>query len=248
MDALGDDTDKAGTPTAHSKKLFLWGVWASIGYGGALAIYAVSTLPEMLAMSPDRFATFLSGVFAPLAFLWLVLGFRQQGDELQNSARALWLQGEELRNSVEQQRQLVEVSREHLIADREQVARQDDVADQAAQPNLTIVSSGGMYSGPERTLGVKILSAGPSSSDVRLYSGGSEVGRLPILNAGGEIGTQRRYASPDEVEPLDITIEYTDRRGNRRAQRFNVPVDETAGPAGDRTLGDGTKLPGYMKL
>jgi hypothetical protein len=40
----------------------------------------------MLAMKPEEFATFLSGVFAPLAFLWLVLGFRQQGDELKNSA------------------------------------------------------------------------------------------------------------------------------------------------------------------
>jgi len=63
-------------------------------------------------MKPDEFATFLAGVFGPLAFLWLVLGFFQQGAELRHSADALWLQGQELQNSVEQQRNLVEVTRE----------------------------------------------------------------------------------------------------------------------------------------
>lgn len=64
----------------------MWGLGASVCYAGGLLAYAGHEWPHMLAMKPEEFATFLSGVFAPLAFLWLVLGFRQQGDELKNSA------------------------------------------------------------------------------------------------------------------------------------------------------------------
>ncbi|WP_155945687.1 hypothetical protein [Metapseudomonas resinovorans] len=52
-----------------------------------------------------------------MAFLWLVLGYFQQGEELR-------LQANELKNSVEQQKELVGVTREQLSAERE-VAREE---------------------------------------------------------------------------------------------------------------------------
>ena len=63
---------------------------------------------------------FFAGFFAPIAFLWLVLGYLQQGEELRNSSRALELQVEELRSSVEQQAELVRVTAEqHQLQVRE---------------------------------------------------------------------------------------------------------------------------------
>ena len=53
---------------------------------------------------------FCAGLFGPLAFLWLVLGYFQQGAELRQNNEALRLQAIELKNSVEQQRNLVEVT------------------------------------------------------------------------------------------------------------------------------------------
>jgi len=79
--------------------------------GGAItAIY----LPGITALIWGRIGTlgtmplnevddFLAGAFGPVAFLWLVLGFLQQGDELRQGTEALVLQAQELRNSVEQQ-------------------------------------------------------------------------------------------------------------------------------------------------
>lgn len=52
----------------------------------------------------------------PLALLWLILGYFQQGEELKQSTRALQLQAEELRNSVAQQQLLVAVSCEQMAA------------------------------------------------------------------------------------------------------------------------------------
>jgi hypothetical protein len=56
---------------------------------------------------------------APVAFIWLVLGFLQQGDELRLSTQALIYQVDELRESVEQQKQLVDASTKAVEASTE---------------------------------------------------------------------------------------------------------------------------------
>jgi hypothetical protein len=74
--------------------LFLYDDWASAA-----------------GMKFNEWGDFLAGASAPLAFLWLVIGYFQQGEELgQNTKalnqqeRALQLQVDELRQSVEQQK------------------------------------------------------------------------------------------------------------------------------------------------
>jgi hypothetical protein len=71
----------------------------------------------LLSASLNDIGDFLAGVFGPLALLWVVLGFLQQGDELRLSSEALMLQAEELRNSVEQQTALVDVSKKQFHAE-----------------------------------------------------------------------------------------------------------------------------------
>lgn len=107
------------TDTLHLVGLVLTALWITL-----VAIYLVWKRDKIGALDPDALADFASGAFAPLAFLWLVLGFFQQGQELRNSGRALWLQGEELRNSVEQQRELVGVTREQLKFESEMLQSQ----------------------------------------------------------------------------------------------------------------------------
>lgn len=214
---------------------------ASVLYAGGLGTYAWAVRGNMLAMDPDEFATFLSGVFAPLAFLWLVLGFRQQGDELQNSARALWLQGEELRNSVEQQRQLVEVSRDQLAADYTRRMEEEQEADRIAQPVLH-GSIDGNYSGLQRVLTIRIHNGGPTCSAVSVVANGNDAGGSPVLLPANRLDMQVSFMTPGEVAAQDIAVQYTDARGNRREQRFHVPISETGGPNGDRTLGNPVKV------
>lgn len=61
-------------------------------------------------MTFNEWGDFFAGSFAPLAFLWLVIGYFQQGEELSQNTkaleqqeRALQLQVAELKQSVEQQ-------------------------------------------------------------------------------------------------------------------------------------------------
>jgi len=235
-------------PANHARRLFVGGILVSIAYVVGLGLYSASVWTAMLAMKPDEFATFLSGIFAPLAFLWLVLGFRQQGDELQNSARALWLQGEELRNSVEQQRQLVEVSREKLASEMADRVRLEDDAERAAQPQLIMPPGGGSYSGEQRSLRLVVVSSGPTCSGVNLLVNGEVATKATILPEAGRMETTMEYGSPVDVEAVTVAVEYTDLRGNRRQQSFHVPVAETGGPNGDRTLGTPSRIGGIKKL
>lgn len=62
----------------------------------------------------NEIGDFLAGVFGPVAFLWLVLGYLQQGRELKLSSEALRAQADELRESVQQQSALVKAQNASL--------------------------------------------------------------------------------------------------------------------------------------
>lgn len=52
----------------------------------------------------NEWGDYLAGAFSPLAFFWLIMGYLQQGKELQQNTKALELQAQELQNSVAEQR------------------------------------------------------------------------------------------------------------------------------------------------
>jgi hypothetical protein len=90
--------------------------------------------PAIQSMALNNMGDFLGGAFAPLAFLWLVLGFLQQGIELRQNSEALRLQADELKNSVEQQKQMVEFARkDYLAANRAWLYVEAQVSQQHAQ-------------------------------------------------------------------------------------------------------------------
>lgn len=63
----------------------------------------ITDLSSFKTLGLNEKGDFLAGVFSPLAFLWLVFGYLQQGQELKQNTEALRLQVKELNNSVEQQ-------------------------------------------------------------------------------------------------------------------------------------------------
>jgi hypothetical protein len=114
----------------------------------------------------NAWGDFFAGFFAPMAFLWLVLGYLQQGEELRNSAAALKLQADELKNSVEQQSNLVDVSRQQLQQELLRVHEERELRRKAAQPNF-VLSSGGYSSGVTGiTHHIQIFNSGNTTSNV----------------------------------------------------------------------------------
>lgn len=76
-------------------------------YFSCLLLLIWGRIPNLLIMDLNAIGDFLAGAFGPIAFLWLVLGFFQQGKELQLSSEALQLQAKELKESVLQQTAMV---------------------------------------------------------------------------------------------------------------------------------------------
>tara|TARA_X000001388_G_scaffold64764_3_gene51026 strand:- start:1720 stop:2364 length:645 start_codon:yes stop_codon:yes gene_type:complete len=95
-------------------------------------------LLQLKDLALNELGDFLAGVFGPLALMWLILGFFQQGIELRQNREALQLQVAELNASVAQQRELVEVSREQLLAETAERESQREAAAIARVPQLTL--------------------------------------------------------------------------------------------------------------
>lgn len=123
--------------------LAVGGIFLTFVYCAAAGWLMQDRLISLPELQLNEIGDFLAGVFSPLAFLWLVLGFLQQGQELGESRKALLLQAAELKNSVEQQKSLVEVSNRQLEAEIE--AREAERLRQvmAAQPKLSIKREAG---------------------------------------------------------------------------------------------------------
>ena len=66
-----------------------------------MGLYSFINWTELEVLEPNNFGDFLGGVVAPLAFLWLVVGYFQQGEELRQNTAALHLQAEELKGQKE---------------------------------------------------------------------------------------------------------------------------------------------------
>lgn len=103
-----------------NKKSLIFGVLVSFIW--LLGIYLFSrsngyTLPTSL----NELGDFLAGIFAPIAFFWLILGYIQQGKQLDQNTRALeqqeralQLQINEMQESVKQQKELSKIHNEQI--------------------------------------------------------------------------------------------------------------------------------------
>jgi len=108
-----------------------------------LTIYGLHLSPMG---SWNEFGDFLAGAFSPLAFLWLILGYLQQQKELQQNTRALEIQAEELKNSVEQYKEMVRVANEQLEADRMMALQQNELLELENKPDISFSAFGWLMS------------------------------------------------------------------------------------------------------
>jgi hypothetical protein len=90
--------------TGGSARLLWLGVivtilWVALGLS---YIFGSIGWAEFSGLGADQLGGFLEGSFAPLAFLWLVIGYFLQREELRQNTEALRAQSKEIQLSVEQ--------------------------------------------------------------------------------------------------------------------------------------------------
>jgi hypothetical protein len=191
------------------------GIRLTIGYLLLVAVWILWDWPEIVKLDPNEVGDMLAGVFAPLAFLWLVLGFFQQGDELRNNVQALLLQAKELNASVIHQGVIAEATQQQVEQDRERREEERQDAIRAAQPLLIVRALDDSDQLPDgmRRVYIEITNKGANCSKllVALHPEGTIMER-PVFPNEYSV-TIPVVVSESESRHTVLTLSYEDRRG-----------------------------------
>jgi hypothetical protein len=125
------------------RDFFRIGKLLSAGLLALVLIYAAVEYDQFWEMKASEFGDFIAGVFGPLALLWVVLGYLQQGQELRYNRDALLLQARELNLSAKAQTDLVMVTNAQLEIDRERSDQERKEVSLRNTPIIRIEAMGG---------------------------------------------------------------------------------------------------------
>ena len=184
---------------------------------------------DFSAMSLNEWGDFLAGVSAPLALLWLVIGYFQHGEELRLNTKALSAQQEELRRQVEETATLARNAERQARAAENLVNLNREEHDRAAlrevmdaQPEFA--AYGGSYSTVE--ISQEIVNRGAAATDIEFHPAGPYVVTPPSLrrldsDAKADITVRHARGEPLQY-PIPFGISYTDRLGHQRRRELEI--------------------------
>lgn len=176
-------------------KKFVFGVGISMVWIGAAILMLITQEPPSKI---NEWGDFIAGFSAPLAFFWLVLGYMQQGEELRHSTEALKLQAQELKNSVEQQSQLVAATREQIKLETDARAEERSIRQAAARPRFVGTNGPAVTSSGVRKYTFKVRNIGATATEVAIsYSPGGGNGGQSFASFDGntEFASEVIYAT-----------------------------------------------------
>lgn len=217
--------------------------------GGALTlVYLVG----IAALTWDRIATlgvmplnevgdFFAGAFGPVAFLWLVLGYLQQGDELRLSTKALELQADELRqgtealllqaqelkNSVEQQSIMAAAATQQIQSQKEALEIQLREADNLHRARFAFSSSirnGGGTAGGKVSTTLNIICKGADAFDVVFRFeppiGALNIGKFDSIHKTIASSIPLEFVNAAEDIVGTIALDYKGSDGRERREKY----------------------------
>lgn len=198
------------------RRLGLIGGIVTLLYLAGLTWLLWGRLGNLSTMGLNEVGDFLAGAFGPVAFLWLVLGFLQQGKELRVSSEALQLQANELKNSVEQQTLMASAATEQMKSQQAAFELQLWKHEQSISPDFNVYSylRSGPYADRKTMSCIRIVNKGASVDAVSVLFDPpiGECERISILGVGGVDGISNdvdfSYMAPSEEINGTCCIEY----------------------------------------
>ena len=204
------------------------GVVVTAMYLLLLALLLYAKWPDLIALDLNELGDFAAGAFGPLAFLWLILGYMQQGDELKQNTDALKLQAEELAKNVMQQEALVALGHQQL--EREKQLAQDERARQAAAARpkfqFSVLRDAYEIDGWIR-LEIEVKNVGAICSHVGVNSDtrGLHVTVMPHSSISQSWWVTAQGSADEPFEVFDFSISYLDIAGSAGSQKVFASLE-----------------------
>lgn len=168
---------------------------------------------DLIKLELNGIGDLAAGVFGPVAFLWLILGYLQQGKELKASTEALKLQAEELNNAVTQQSLMAALQERSLIN-----------YENSIEPLLKALVVHADWEEGDFYCAVSIENLGDYCELINVHSyaqsGISRTVNLDPLFPNDLVAF--RVTNLNEYEDFKVTVEYTARSGLINAQMFEM--------------------------
>jgi len=206
-----------------NRGLGLIGVALTLAYGFLAYLLFDGQQSEFDKLKPNEVGDFLAGIFGPLAVLWLILGFFQQGIELRLSRAALVEQAKELKASVAHQEQLVAVSRRQMHTQMQSIDSSVAERKRAAKPHFVAESCPNFPCPGHRTHNLRLRNMGGDvhAVEIDMPHGISFDGvlRFPVF-LGDEVKDIQFDAGDECAEFFTLTVLYTDSLGYRDCRKL----------------------------
>lgn len=175
----------------------------------------------------DKLGSFLAGVFGPVSFLWLILGYIQQQQELALNTNALQLQAQELKASVEQQKELVNETRQQVEIQRKAHEREELMLKKDTEPLFVCIEVNTHYfENGIKLCSFKFRNEGKIATGISIIS-------TPIMDkftsnltkatadSGETVASSFKLENGDELpDDLLVAIAYTTGAGQKHVSCF----------------------------
>jgi hypothetical protein len=210
------------------KKLTVFGFVASFTWIAFFAVILWLKADAAADLDLNEWGDFLAGATAPLALMWIVIGYFLQGEELRLNTDALKLQQQELKNQVAETAILAANSERQAAAAEQMVSATLEDKRRAALKELADAlpifrSVGGTQTGAR--LRTTIRNAGATISELSAISENKGVTVEIVPKAVFESGTEGKLKIEGATAfPLAFTISFTDRLGRKHTKRYEMSL------------------------
>lgn len=221
----------------ETQRLKRRGWWGTGIWGLIVAVYWTATIwgGETRLLTLSEFGDFFAGVSAPIAFLWLVVGYYQQGLELRHNSRELSKQEVAMRASLKMTQDQLDLAAASAIQQtrvlKMSMQPRCDLEWEEPQPDAAARNVLGVIMKLDETVHFKLINLGHQVTEIDLKfpddrkHEGIGIRVFPVWKLGSELTGAVRLPKGDK-ETREIKITYVDGMGDREWQKYVFRRDQ----------------------
>ena len=214
-----------------SRSLEWWIAHLTALYVGGAILIMGSRFDELIKLKLNEVGDLSAGVFGPVAFLWLVLGYVQQGRELKVSSDSLVRQASELGRNVQQQIRIVELQERQLESQAEASVRQEMQFRLMVEPNFQLYATSGGFRNGACYRDFSLCNIGADSQKLVVSVNSSAPPRVlkkaQVLRRDGETKFTYEFGLDGFPCSFNISAKYVNSVGYHGIQSFMIKCSRT---------------------